>query len=84
MSDIDPCLCTHLIYSFVKITDNKLNIGWEETNMIPQMISLKEKNPNLKVFISVGGWGEGVSHINNYNLPLFILYFIQKTISYKI
>jgi chitinase len=76
---MDPCLCTHLIYSFVKIKNNKLIIGWEETSLIPQMIRLKEKNPNLKVSISVGGWGEGViNSLSYYPIDFFCSYnYIQ-------
>ena len=47
----------------MKISNNALVVGWEETNLFPQMNSWKTKNPNIKISISVGGWNEGVSQM---------------------
>ncbi|XP_065660309.1 chitinase-3-like protein 1 isoform X2 [Hydra vulgaris] len=56
--DIDPFLCTHIMYSFAKITNyNKLDMyEWNDDKMYPRVMALKQKNPNLKIFLAVGGW----------------------------
>ncbi|XP_069122707.1 chitinase-3-like protein 1 [Argopecten irradians] len=66
--DINPHLCTHLIYSFANVSDNDLtttNVNDErtanETGMFERTVSLKKKNPHLKVLLAVGGWLQGTS-----------------------
>ncbi|KAL1132511.1 hypothetical protein AAG570_010466, partial [Ranatra chinensis] len=63
--NIDPHLCTHLLYAFgkpdvdtnsivsVDVYQDYAKGGYREFN------ELKEKNPKLKTMISVGGWNEG-------------------------
>jgi len=49
---------THIIYSFCHLNGNLLyvnNAGDSAT--IRHMVALKEKNPGLKVILSMGGWG---------------------------
>src|SRR5882762_8939615 len=49
---------THIIFSFCHLNGNRLyvnNAG--DSNKIRHMVSLKEKNPGLKVILSLGGWG---------------------------
>ncbi|RMZ96009.1 chitotriosidase-1 isoform X1 [Brachionus plicatilis] len=60
--DIDPFLCTHIIYSFVKVNGTKLvPIEWNDESsesmigMYERTTNLKIKNPRLKVLIAVGG-----------------------------
>lgn len=48
---------THIIYSFLKIQNDTLtfhNPGQE--NSVRQLVALKERYPNLKIMVSVGGW----------------------------
>ncbi|KAF2895979.1 hypothetical protein ILUMI_10196 [Ignelater luminosus] len=63
VEDIDPTLCTHLIYAFVglnpngsiRIIDPNLDInkgGFKRFN------ALKSRNPKVKTLISIGGWNE--------------------------
>ncbi|XP_046974883.1 probable chitinase 2 [Vanessa cardui] len=67
--DIEPSLCTHLIYCFVGLDQDTFKI----TNIDPyqdleindgkggfkRIIALKEKHKHLKVSIGIGGWNEG-------------------------
>ena len=60
---IDPCLCTHLIYAFSDMKDNKLysneKIDMADGNItgfFERINNLKTKNPSLKTLLAVGGW----------------------------
>ena len=60
--NIDPSLCTHIIYSFAKFTNYELAAyEWNDENMdwskglYQKTIDLKLKNPSLKVLLAVGG-----------------------------
>lgn len=67
-TDIDPFLCTHLMYAFFGIQENgdlriidpyldlEDNYG---RNNIRKFNSLKMRNPTLKTLAAVGGWNEG-------------------------
>ncbi|XP_067625582.1 acidic mammalian chitinase-like [Eurosta solidaginis] len=66
--DIDPRLCTHLMYSFFGIHPNgsiRLTDPWldEEEDgglgNIKRFNNLKLINPKLKTIAAVGGWNEG-------------------------
>lgn len=49
---------THIIYSFGHLRGNTLHISNAgDTACIQKMVSLKAKNPALKVILSLGGWG---------------------------
>ncbi|XP_046357610.2 mucin-5AC-like [Haliotis rufescens] len=62
--NIDPFLCTHLIFAFAKI-DFKGQLAPYEWNDIQyphlykQFTGLKKKNPHLKTLLAVGGWTHG-------------------------
>lgn len=48
--NIDPNLCTHVIYAFGILKDNRLTVGEDkEEESYGKIIALKEKNPKLKV-----------------------------------
>lgn len=48
--NIDPALCTHVIYAFATLKDHKLAEGDEKDgDMYEKVVALREKNPNLKV-----------------------------------
>jgi chitinase len=49
---------THIIFSFCHLKGNKLSIdNVEDTVTIQKLVSLKNRNPKLKVILSLGGWG---------------------------
>ena len=49
---------THIIFSFCHLNGNSLYVNnANDTAIIKHLVSLKDKNPNLKVILSLGGWG---------------------------
>uniref|UniRef100_A0A182R2K1 Uncharacterized protein n=1 Tax=Anopheles funestus TaxID=62324 RepID=A0A182R2K1_ANOFN len=66
VDDIDPFLCTQLIYDFfdinpngtIKITETNLDLP-TKLNTIEKFNNLKQKNPALKTLAAIGGWHAG-------------------------
>jgi len=49
---------THIIFSFGHLKGNRLNIdNARDTATIQKLVAQKNKNPSLKVLLSLGGWG---------------------------
>lgn len=49
---------THVIYSFLRLQNDTLTFRDEQQrNTVRQIVELKKQYPNLKVMVSVGGWG---------------------------
>ena len=49
---------THIIYSFSHLNGNELDIGNENSiATVKKMVELKKRNSDLKVILSLGGWG---------------------------
>jgi chitinase len=49
---------THIIFSFCHLKGNHLNVDdASDSIMIQKMVSLKQRNADLKVLLSLGGWG---------------------------
>ncbi|XP_051021892.1 oviduct-specific glycoprotein [Acomys russatus] len=61
--DLDPFLCTHLVFAFASISNNQIvakNLH-DEKILYPEFNKLKERNTELKTLLSVGGWNFGTS-----------------------
>ncbi|XP_069560279.1 LOW QUALITY PROTEIN: acidic mammalian chitinase-like [Brachyistius frenatus] len=62
-SDVDPNLCTHLIYAFSIISpSNELSTyKWNDEVLYKSFNDLKHRNPQLKTLLAVGGWNFGTT-----------------------
>uniref|UniRef100_A0A0P4WCZ4 chitinase n=2 Tax=Scylla olivacea TaxID=85551 RepID=A0A0P4WCZ4_SCYOL len=65
IENIDPTLCTTLIYAFVGIdnttyTMQSLDPEYDfKKKALQRFVNMKSLNPRLKVLLAVGGWTEG-------------------------
>jgi len=67
---------THIIFSFCHLKENRLSVRRAQDSLtIQKMVSLKQRNPQLKVLLSLGGWGgcETCSDVfaNKHNRKVF-------------
>ena len=71
VEDIDPFLCTHLVFGFagldpeqytIKALDpyNELEENWGK-GAYKRFTNLKNINPNLVTLLAIGGWNEGMN-----------------------
>ncbi|XP_054155291.1 probable chitinase 10 [Oppia nitens] len=85
--EIDPTLCTHIHYAF-HVMDDVHNViidakGWPQEDIYRRLEALKQKNKDIKIIASVGGWGHPDIKfsrvVNNVELRKG---FIKNTIAY--
>lgn len=58
--DVDPNLCTHLIYAFAGMKGHQLSpVEWNDEQLYRDFNGLKQRNPRLKTLLAVGGWNFG-------------------------
>ncbi|XP_077011896.1 chitotriosidase-1 isoform X4 [Tamandua tetradactyla] len=58
--DVDPHLCTHLIYAFAGMSHHQLNATeWNDDTLYKDFNGLKRMNPKLKTLLAIGGWNFG-------------------------
>jgi len=55
----DPTLLTHINYAFALINDDFETLDVKRPDRLEEVVALKNQNPDLKVLLSVGGWGAG-------------------------
>ncbi|KAL0970437.1 hypothetical protein UPYG_G00241910, partial [Umbra pygmaea] len=61
--NIDPNLCTHLIYAFsvINAANELTTFEWNDETLYSSFNGLKNRNPQLKTLLAVGGWNFGTS-----------------------
>lgn len=68
VENIDPFLCTHVIYTFAGLGfDSKIRSldPWNDLKddygkgAFERFVKLKQINPRLKTMVAIGGWNEG-------------------------
>lgn len=58
LDSFDANSMTHIIYCFGHLKGNRLHLNSaKDTLLIQKMVAMKQKNPQLKVLLSLGGWG---------------------------
>lgn len=58
LDSFDAKSFTHIIYCFGHLQGNRLHVGRaKDTLLIQKMVALKKVNPQLKMLLSLGGWG---------------------------
>lgn len=55
----DPTLLTHINYAFAHIKSDFETLDIKTVSRLKKIAGLKSRNPDLKVLLSVGGWGAG-------------------------
>nr|XP_023652443.1 acidic mammalian chitinase-like [Paramormyrops kingsleyae] len=61
-TNVDPCLCDHLIYAFANMNNNEIAAyEWDDVKLYKEFAALKSQNSNLKTLLAIGGWNFGTA-----------------------
>ncbi len=76
--DIAAEKLTHILFAFANVKEHRVVLERENDALhLSQLIALKEKNPDLKVILSVGGWSWSGNFsdaaLNEENRRLFVV-----------
>uniref|UniRef100_A0A8C2ZUD7 chitinase n=1 Tax=Cyclopterus lumpus TaxID=8103 RepID=A0A8C2ZUD7_CYCLU len=65
-ANVDPNLCTHLIYAFsiINPSNELVTYEWNDDVLYKSFNELKNRNPQLKTLLAVGGWNFGSSQFS--------------------
>ncbi|TRY79747.1 hypothetical protein TCAL_01968 [Tigriopus californicus] len=88
--DIDPELCTHIVYGFAVLDySNKIiktHDSWADIDnkFYEKVVGLKQKNKNLKVTLAIGGWNDsqGPKYSDMVNNPASRKRFINHALDF--
>ncbi|XP_049986919.1 acidic mammalian chitinase-like [Alexandromys fortis] len=83
--DIDPCLCTHLIYAFAGMQNNEITtIEWNDVEFYKAFNGLKNRNSKLKTLLAIGGWNFGSASEERHceDIHLFYMYVSETNFKY--
>ncbi|XP_045876323.1 oviduct-specific glycoprotein [Meles meles] len=61
--DLDPFLCTHLIFAFASMNNNQIvaKDPQDEKTTYAEFNKLKQRNGELRTLLSIGGWNFGTT-----------------------
>ncbi|XP_037540695.1 acidic mammalian chitinase [Nematolebias whitei] len=83
--NVDPNLCTHLIYAFSIISSSNelITFEWNDEVLYKSFNALKIRNPQLKTLLAVGGWNFGTTQFTIMaSSPTNRQVFIQSSIKF--